>query len=147
MFGSIHTAHDHGLQMWPISMGHIHGPWIYSRPMNMGSVFQAPVIKGVQGIFWPPVNLGCVHGPWTYVVCTEHWWVWPMNTGCTHVLLAPSDLPPAEGSEFWLILPCIASTARDRKRSSITLNKNSTWAFQRTINQGSTPPLTSSKWG
>jgi len=26
------------------------------------------------------------------------------------------------------------------------LNKNSTRAFQRAINQGSTPPLTSSKW-
>jgi len=33
------------------------------------------------------------------------------------------------------------------KRSSITLNKNSTQAFQRAINKGSTPPLTSSKWG
>jgi len=42
------------------------------------------------------------------------------------------------------ILPCSASTVRDRKRSSITLNKNSTRAFQRAINQGSTPPLTSS---
>ena len=30
------------------------------------------------------------------------------------------------GSEFWHILPCSASTARDRKRSSITLNKSST---------------------
>jgi len=29
----------------------------------------------------------------------------------------------------------------------ITVNKNSTRAFQRAINQGSTPPLTSSKWG
>ena len=27
------------------------------------------------------------------------------------------------------------------------LNKNWTWAFQRAINQGSSPPLTSSKWG
>ena len=53
---------------------------------------------------------------------------------------------PPEGSEFWHILPCSASTARDKK-SSITLNKNSTRAFQRAINQGSTPPLTSSKWG
>jgi len=47
----------------------------------------------------------------------------------------------------------IASTAlamravrRAVKRSSITLNKNSTQAFQRAIKQGSTPPLTSSKW-
>jgi len=42
----------------------------------------------------------------------------------------------------------VASTAlamrRTVKRSSITLNKNSTRAFQRAINQGSTPPLTSS---
>jgi len=43
-------------------------------------------------------------------------------------------------------LPCSASTARDIKRSSITLNKNSTRAFQLAIKQGSTPPLTSSKW-
>jgi len=27
------------------------------------------------------------------------------------------------------------------------LNKNSARAFQRAIHQGSTPPLTSSKWG
>ena len=32
-------------------------------------------------------------------------------------------------------------------RSSITANTKSTRAFQRAINQGSTPPLTSSKWG
>jgi len=31
--------------------------------------------------------------------------------------------------------------------SSIALNKNSTLAFQRAISQGSTPPLTASKWG
>jgi len=31
--------------------------------------------------------------------------------------------------------------------SPITLNKNSTRAFQRAINQGSTPPRTFSKWG
>jgi len=55
--------------------------------------------------------------------------------------------PTPEGSEFWHVLPCCASTVRDRKRSSITRNKNSTRAFQRAINQGSTPPLTSSKWG
>ena len=35
-------------------------------------------------------------------------------------ILAPSDLTPPEGSEFWHILPCSASTVRDRKRSSIT---------------------------
>ena len=61
-------------------------------------------------------------------------------------ILAPSDLPPPEGSECWHILPCSASTVRDRKRRSITLNKNSTWASQRAINQGSMLPLTSSKW-
>jgi len=32
------------------------------------------------------------------------------------------------------------STVRDRKRSSITVNKKTTGAFQRAINQGSTPP-------
>jgi len=32
-------------------------------------------------------------------------------------ILAPSDLPPPEGSKFWHILPCSAWTARDRKRS------------------------------
>jgi len=37
------------------------------------------------------------------------------------------------------ILPFSASTGRGRKRSSITHNKNSTRAFQRAINQGSTP--------
>jgi len=45
----------------------------------------------------------------------------------------------------------VASTVlakrRAVKRSSITLNKNSTRAFQRAINQGSKLPLTSSKWG
>jgi len=48
----------------------------------------------------------------------------------------------------------VASTAlamralrRAVKRSSIMVTKNSTRAFQRAINQGSTPPLTSSKWG
>jgi len=39
-------------------------------------------------------------------------------------ILAPIDLPPPEGSEFWHILPCNASTVRDRKRRrSIILNK------------------------
>ena len=42
---------------------------------------------------------------------------------------------------------CNASIVHAVKRSSITLNKNSTRAFQRAINQGSKPPLTSSKWG
>ena len=44
-------------------------------------------------------------------------------------------------------MPCSASTVRDGKRSSITLNKNLERAFQRAIHQGSTPTLTSSKWG
>ena len=60
---------------------------------------------------------------------------------------APSDLPTPEDSEFWHILPCIASTVRNRNRSSITLNKNSARAFQRAIYQGSTMPLTSTKLG
>ena len=62
-------------------------------------------------------------------------------------ILAPSHVPPPEGSEFLHILPCSPSTVRDRKRSSITLNKNSARAFQRAIHQGSAPPLTSSTWG
>jgi len=62
-------------------------------------------------------------------------------------IFARTDLPPPDSSESWHLLPCSASTVRDRKRRSITLNKNSTWAFQRGINQGSAPPLTSSKWG
>ena len=62
-------------------------------------------------------------------------------------ILAPSDIPYPASSEFWYILPCSASTVRDRKRSSVTLNKNSAQAFQRAIHQGSTPPTTSSKWG
>ena len=62
-------------------------------------------------------------------------------------ILTPSDLPTPEGSEFRHVLPCSASTVRDRKRSSITLNNNSARAFQRAIHQGSTRPLTSSKWG
>jgi len=61
----------------------------------------------------------------------------PWNLGSK----GPTDLPLPEDGEFWHILPCSASTARDRKRSSITLNKNSTRAFQWGINQGSTPPL------
>jgi len=55
-------------------------------------------------------------------------------------IMAPSELPPTEGSEFWHILPCSASTARDMKRSWIILNKNSARAFQRAISQGFTPP-------
>jgi len=62
-------------------------------------------------------------------------------------ILAHSDPPSPESSKIWQVLPCSASTVRDRTRSSITLNKKSTWAFQWAINQGSMPPLTSSKWG
>ena len=36
-------------------------------------------------------------------------------------ILAQSDLPTPEGCEFWHVLPCSASTVRDRKRRSITL--------------------------
>jgi len=43
-------------------------------------------------------------------------------------ILAPTDLPPPDSSEFWHVLPCGASTIRDRKRNSITLNTNSTRA-------------------
>ena len=41
---------------------------------------------------------------------------WPL----TPEILAQSDLPTPEGYEFWHVLPCSASTVRDRKRSSIT---------------------------
>ena len=49
-------------------------------------------------------------------------------------ILAQSDPPSPESSEVWHVLPCSASTVRDRKRSSITLNKKSTRSFQRAIN-------------
>ena len=61
--------------------------------------------------------------------------------------LAQSDLPTPEGCEFWHVLPCIASTVRDRQRSSITVNKNAERAFQRAIDQGSTPPPNFLKMG
>jgi len=38
-------------------------------------------------------------------------------------ILAPSDLPPAEGSEFWHILPCSASTVRPRKKVQLQLTR------------------------
>ena len=56
-------------------------------------------------------------------------------------ILAQSDQPSPEDCEFWHVLPCSASTVRNRK------NKNSARAFQRAIDQGSTPPPTSSKLG
>jgi len=54
---------------------------------------------------------------------------------------------PPDSSESGHLLPCSASTVRHRKRSPTTLNKNSTRAFQRAINQGSALPITLSKWG
>jgi len=62
-------------------------------------------------------------------------------------IFARTDLPPPDSSESWHLLPCSASTVRDGKRSPITLNKNSTRAFQRAINQGSTLPVTFWKMG
>jgi len=59
-------------------------------------------------------------------------------------ILAQTDPPTPESNEVCHVLPCSASMVKDRKRSSITFNKKSTRAFQRAINQGSTPPLT---WG
>jgi len=73
--------------------------------------------------------------------------VHPQGRPLSPKILAPSDLHRPDSIEFWHILPCSASTVRDRKRSPITRNKNSTRAFQRAINQGSMPPLTASKWG
>jgi len=58
-----------------------------------------------------------------------------------------SEHNSSELYEFWHALSCSASMVRDRKRSSITVNKKSTRAFQWAINQGSMTPLTSSKWG
>ena len=78
---------------------------------------------------------------YTYFLCERKYW--HRRAGVT----VKGAVPLPSGSEFWHILPCRASTVRDRKRSSITLNKNSTRAFQRAIKQGSMPPLTSSKWG
>jgi len=59
-----------------------------------------------------------------------------------------SNCPPLQkSSEAYHVLPCSTSPVRNRKRSSITVNKKSTWVFQWAINQGSTPPLTFSKSG
>jgi len=52
-------------------------------------------------------------------------------------------LKAASFDTFCLVAPHQQQT----EKSSITLNKNWTRAFQRAIYQGSTPPLTSSKWG
>ena len=64
----------------------------------------------------------------------------PQGRPLPPAIMARTDLPPPDNSESWHLLHCSASSVRDRKRSPITLNKNSTWAFQRAITQGSTPP-------
>jgi len=85
--------------------------------------------------------------------CSLHRWIAketkniPQGRPLPPEILAQSDLPIPEGCEFRHVVPCSASTVRDRKRSSTPLNKNSARAFQRVIHQGSTPPLSSSKWG
>jgi len=56
-------------------------------------------------------------------------------------------LTPPDSNESWHVLPCSALTVRASEKSSTMANRNSIRAFQRAINQGSTPPLTSSKWG
>jgi len=74
------------------------------------------------------------------------------------VLKKPKNIPQKPPLKSWLkvthplrkqrgLTRSSASTVRDRKRSSIIVNKKLTRAFQRAVNQGSTPPLTSSKWG
>jgi len=54
----------------------------------------------------------------------------PGTTPSPEILVRP-DLPPPDSSESGHLLPCSTSTVTDRKRSPITLNKNSTRAFQR----------------
>ena len=44
-------------------------------------------------------------------------------------MLAPSDLPPPEGSEFSHFLPCSDSTVRAREKSSIMANRKSYTGF------------------
>jgi len=61
-------------------------------------------------------------------------------------ILALTDPPLLKAASFDTFC-LVAPQPQERKRSSITLNKKSTRAFQRAINQGSTPPLTSSKRG
>jgi len=48
--------------------------------------------------------------------------------------------------ESWHVLPCSASAVRASKKVQLWQIGSHTRAFQRAINQGSTPPLTSSKW-
>ena len=47
-------------------------------------------------------------------------------------ILPPSDLPRPEGSEFWHILPCSASTARDRTRRPASADRRARRQFQAT---------------
>jgi len=61
-------------------------------------------------------------------------------------ILAQSDLPSPDSSEPWHVLPCSASTVRASEKVQLWRIGSRTQAFQRAINQGSTPPLTSSKW-
>jgi len=46
--------------------------------------------------------------------------------------LAPNDLPPPGGSEFWHILPCSASTVRDRTRRPASADRTARHQFQAT---------------
>jgi len=62
-------------------------------------------------------------------------------------ILVQTLLPPPDSSKSWHVLPSSASTVKDRKRCSITVNKMSTRTFQQATSQGFAPPLTSSKWG
>ena len=62
-------------------------------------------------------------------------------------ILTQSDLPPPDSSESWHVLPCSASTVRASKKVQLWRIGSRILAFQRAINQGSTPPLTFSKWG
>ena len=64
-------------------------------------------------------------------------------------ILVQTDVPLPDSRESWHVLPCIASTVRASEKSSIITNRKGscTRAFQQAINQGSMPPLTSSKLG
>jgi len=61
-------------------------------------------------------------------------------------ILAQADLLPPDGSESWHVLPCSASTVKASEKVQLWRIGSRTRAFQRAINQGSTPHLTSSKW-
>ena len=49
--------------------------------------------------------------------------IFPRDDPFPPEILARTDLPPTDSSESWHLLPCSASTVRDRNRSPITLNK------------------------